>query len=54
MANLIEFYRDILMNNAWPDWDALGIIGVGAFIGICVARSFIMRYDRLYPRLCLS
>lgn len=54
MANLIENYRNILMYHAWPDWVTLGIIGIGAFISVCAVRYVIMRYDRLYPRICLS
>lgn len=51
MANLIEAYRDILMNGVWPDWNALFKVGLFALLGVYGAQLLIRRFDGLYPRI---
>jgi lipopolysaccharide transport system permease protein len=50
MANLIEAYRHILLDNAWPNWNALALIaGLGGMLILLSAR-LLRRNDHLYPK----
>jgi lipopolysaccharide transport system permease protein len=51
MANVIDSYRDILMHDRWPDWQALGVVlGFGCF-GMMLGYGLIARYDRYFLRI---
>jgi lipopolysaccharide transport system permease protein len=50
MAVLIENYRGVLLEGAWPDWQALGMVMLVAALGICLALYWLTRYDRVYPK----
>jgi lipopolysaccharide transport system permease protein len=54
MAILIEDYRNILMHNLWPDWNALAIICMFSAIGVYVASGLIRRFDYIYPRVIMQ
>lgn len=51
MANLIDQYRRVLINQLWPDWNGMLIVflisGLFVFIGVFL----LIRYDRVYPRV---
>ncbi|ADE16690.1 ABC-2 type transporter [Nitrosococcus halophilus Nc 4] len=51
VANLIEAYRDILMDGVWPDWAALFKVGLFALAGVYGAQLLIQRFSHLYPRI---
>lgn len=53
MANLLRNYRAILLNNQWPDWQALIYMNVGAVMGIVIIGFVIRRLDHVYPRIVL-
>ena len=54
MATLIEDYRNVLMHNMWPDWQALGIICLYSAIGLYGAYRLIGRFDYVYPRVIMQ
>ena len=54
MAILIEDYRNILMHNLWPDWNALAIICLFSAIGVYAASGLIRRFDYIYPRVIMQ
>jgi lipopolysaccharide transport system permease protein len=54
MATLIEDYRNVLMHNLWPDWNALAIICLFSAIGVYVASGLIRRFDYIYPRVIMQ
>lgn len=51
MAHLIESYRDILMYNSWPNWQALSIIGFFACLGVYFSCNLIKYFDHTYPKI---
>lgn len=51
MANLIEDYRNVLMYQRWPDWQALALIVLLALFGAAAAALLIRRYEYVYPRI---
>ncbi len=53
MANLLKNYRNILLYNQWPDWQALIIIVVLSLVFIFVMSLVIRKFDHVYPRVVL-
>lgn len=53
MAFLIESYRNILLDNRWPDWQGLGWIILASLAGIYMGQRLLTRFDRTYPRTLL-
>ncbi len=51
MANLIEAYRTILMDGAWPDWYALIKVGLFSLVVFYISQMIIKYYDRFYPKI---
>lgn len=51
IANLLHNYRDIFLNNHWPDFQALLIIAGGSCIVILVMWLVLRRLDHIYPRV---
>jgi len=51
MANLLHNYRDIFLNNRWPDWQALVFISGGSLFVIFIMWLVIRRLDHVYPRV---
>lgn len=54
MANLIDAYRDILMEGVWPDWSAVLKVGLVALVSLYLAQLLIRRFDHVYPRIVES
>lgn len=54
MANLIKNYRQVLLDNQWPDWVALSWIA-GISIALIAFMLFIFkRHDTTYARLVIQ
>ncbi len=53
MAALLAAYRDILIYNAWPDWNSLIVISIICGCGAMVMGRIIHRLDHVYPRVIL-
>lgn len=51
MASLIEDYRLILLDQAWPSWMRLGMVGGGGLLLMGLAIAWMWRRDRDYPRV---
>ena len=51
MANLIEDYRNILMYQHWPAWQALLTITLGSLLGIRLGVYVIGRLEYIYPKI---
>ncbi len=51
MVSIIKAYRVILIDGQWPNWIALGIIGVVSTGFIVGAYFTIKRLDRVYPKV---
>ena len=53
MANLLRNYREILLYNQAPDWQALLYIAGGSLAVIFFMWRVMRRFDHLYPRVVL-
>ena len=51
MASLIEDYRRILLEQAWPSWPRLGVVIVCGLVLMGLAIVMMLRRDREYPRI---
>lgn len=51
ITQLIESYRHVLMNGAWPDWETLGIIALASLIGIAAGGLLLNRNDQVYAKV---
>jgi lipopolysaccharide transport system permease protein len=54
MAILIESYRKILIQGAWPDWGMLGVVVVFSVIVLLVSLRLHVRYDRQFTKIDLA
>jgi lipopolysaccharide transport system permease protein len=54
MATIIESYRAVLLEGAWPEWQALTPVLLVAMLGIGAALYLLTRYDRRYAKLAIS
>jgi len=54
MANLIKNYRQVILDNQWPDWAALGTIAICSFVFIVVMVGVYRRFDTAYARLVVQ
>lgn len=54
MAMLLEFYRDVLMHQQWPDFTTLGIIFFCGLIGLMASSRIFSMFDPILPRLLLE
>lgn len=51
MANLIKNYRQVILDNQFPDWTALAMIAGLSLLLLAVMLLFFRRYDNTYARL---
>jgi len=51
MAGIIENYRSVLLEGAWPDWFFLGKVLVASLVGIAVGWNLLQRFDRTYAKV---
>lgn len=53
VANLLKNYRDTLLYNHWPDWQALMIISLVSTAFIFIMYKLLRKLDHIYPRVVL-
>ena len=51
MVGIIEGYREILLQNRWPDWGNLGYAICLSLPMLAAASLLLRRYERHYPKL---
>lgn len=51
IANLIESYRAILLEGAWPSWPALAAVAAAGLATLAAGFALLRRFDRFYPRV---
>lgn len=51
MAGLIDSYRSVLLEGAWPNASVLAIILASSIVGIWIASRVLRHYDRIYPKV---
>lgn len=54
VANLINQYRSILIQNTWPDWTALAIILAASVLSIAGLSAVLRKLDGVYPRVVVQ
>ncbi len=52
MAGLLRAYRQILIDNVWPNWFYLAMVFLFALMLLGFALWIIFRFDHIYPRVC--
>lgn len=51
MANLLYQYREILINQQWPDWSGMGWLLLGCLVGLALLIWFYRKIERDIPRV---
>jgi len=51
IVGIIENYRSVLLEGAWPDWLFLGKILLASLLGIAVGWFLLQRFDRIYAKV---
>jgi lipopolysaccharide transport system permease protein len=51
MVNLIEAFRNVLMYNQAPNWQALAIITIFSLLGIWFGKYLIDKFEYIYPKV---
>jgi homopolymeric O-antigen transport system permease protein len=54
MVEVIESFRNIFLNNAWPDWAGLSWCIILSLILYTVAGAILRKYDRFYVKLMIG
>ena len=54
IANLIKNYRQVLMENALPDWSALAVICIVSVALIIAMTLYFKKTGKLYARLIVQ
>ncbi len=54
IANIIRLYREVIIDNAWPDWTALLLISLVSVCFLCLFSWILHRNDSRYARLVLE
>lgn len=53
MAGLLAAYRQVLMQNQWPDWPYMLQLGLANLAGVLGVGMLLRRFDRLYPKIII-
>jgi len=51
MVNLIQAYRDVLIDGAWPDWPSLTGTWLTAVVLLAAGMAVLRRFEYDYPRM---
>ncbi len=51
IVTLLESFRDVLMHQRWPHWEALVWIALTAIVGIFLAYRLIKKFEYTYPKV---
>ena len=54
LANLFKNYREVLLENITPDWQALGMISLLSFLVIMLMNAWFKKTDATYARLVIQ
>lgn len=53
MVPVIAGFHDVLVEQTWPDWDALTVVLLASVLIYALALSLLRRYDRCYSKLMI-
>jgi lipopolysaccharide transport system permease protein len=51
MTGIIASYRDILLNNRWPNWTHLGLTFLFSLLLISSSVAVLHRFNKIYPKI---
>jgi len=51
MASIIESYRMVLLDGAWPNWFPLVIVSLASLLGLILGLYLLRRFDRIYAKV---
>lgn len=54
MANILYQYRQVFVENQWPDWSGLGWVALGCIVGLGVVVFLYRRLEPIFPRVVIE
>ena len=51
MTGIIAAYRDVFLNQQWPDWIYLGGVLLFSILLIASSTAVINRFNKIYPKI---
>lgn len=54
MVPVITGFRDVLLDQRWPDWGQLAWVAAFSLAVYALALKLLVRFDRVYPKLMLG
>ena len=54
MANILYQYRQVFVENQWPDWSGLGWVVLGSLLGLVIVIFSYRRLEPIFPRVVIE
>lgn len=54
MANILYQYRQVFVENQWPDWSGLGWVTLGCALGLVAVVFLYRRLEPIFPRVVIE
>lgn len=54
MANILYQYRQVFVENQWPDWSGLGWLALGCILGLGLVVFLYRRLEPIFPRVVIE
>lgn len=54
MANILYQYRQVFVENQWPDWSGLGWVALGCIVGLGIVVFLYRRLEPIFPRVVIE
>ncbi|WP_280570844.1 ABC transporter permease [Chromohalobacter sp. 296-RDG] len=54
MANILYQYRQVFVENQWPDWSGLSWVALGCILGLGLVVFLYRRLEPLFPRVVIE
>ncbi|MFG6137175.1 ABC transporter permease [Halomonas sp. B23F22_10] len=54
MANILYQYRQVFVENQWPDWSGLGCVALGCTLGLGLVVFLYRRLEPIFPRVVIE
>ncbi len=54
MANILYQYRQVFVENQWPDWSGLGWVALGSGLGLGLVVFLYRRLEPIFPRVVIE
>ena len=51
MVSIIDNYRQVLLDGAWPDWSLIGTVSLISLCCLATGLYLLHRFDRIYVKV---